>query len=63
MFTPKINLSFEQYGLSIPNIIRIDSTKLGLKAEGFFDAIITDPPYGIRAMSRSMSKKVEGAKA
>jgi tRNA (guanine10-N2)-methyltransferase len=28
IFTPKINLNFEQYELNIPNIIRIDSTRL-----------------------------------
>ena len=55
LFTPKINLNFEQYGLDIPNIFRIDSTKLILRTTELFDAIITDPPYGIRAMSRSVT--------
>jgi tRNA (guanine10-N2)-methyltransferase len=58
LFTPKINLNFEQYELNIPNIIRIDSTRLTFREGEFFDAIITDPPYGIRAMSRTMTKKV-----
>lgn len=31
LFTPKIMLNFEQYGFSMPNIIRIDSTKLTLR--------------------------------
>ena len=35
----------------------MDSTKGGFAKHVRFDAIITDPPYGIRAMSRSMKKK------
>ena len=61
LFTPKINLNFEQYELDMPNIIRIDSTSLNFREGELFDAVITDPPYGIRAMSRSMAKK-EGEK-
>lgn len=45
----------------MPNIIRIDSTSLNFREGELFDAVITDPPYGIRAMSRSMAKK-EGEK-
>jgi tRNA (guanine10-N2)-methyltransferase len=30
IFTPKINLNFEQYHFPIPNIVRIDCTKLKL---------------------------------
>lgn len=59
LFTPKVHLNFEQYKLPIPNLIRIDSTKLSLKAEELFDAIITDPPYGIRAMSRTLTRRQE----
>lgn len=57
LYTPKINLNFEQYGFLTPNIIRIDSTTINFRAKEIFDAIITDPPYGIRAMSRSVTKK------
>ena len=57
LFTPKINLNFEQYGLEIPNIIRIDATKLTMKTSELFDAVITDPPYGIRAMSRTVTQR------
>ena len=56
-FVPKIYLSFDQYGLPRPNILRMDSTKGGFAKHVKFDAIITDPPYGIRAMSRTMKKK------
>lgn len=59
LFTPKITLNFEQYGLPLPNIIRIDSTKLTLRACDIFDAIVTDPPYGLRAMSRTVTRKAE----
>ena len=37
--------------------MRMDSTKLAFKNEKLFDAIITDPPYGMRAMSRSVTAK------
>lgn len=48
--------NFRSYGLDTPEIIRMDnhlfdrhySGALG----GFFDAIVTDPPYGIRAGAR-----------
>lgn len=43
----------------MPNIIRIDSTRLTFREGEFFDAVITDPPYGIRAMSRTVTKKKE----
>jgi tRNA (guanine10-N2)-methyltransferase len=58
-FTPKIDLNFEQYGLLKPNIMRMDCTKCFFAPHALFDAIITDPPYGIRAMSRSTMKKQE----
>lgn len=55
--TPKIYLNFDQYNLPLPNIIRMDCTKSAFAPHLKFDAIITDPPYGLRAMSRSMKKK------
>lgn len=56
-YTPKINLSFDQYGIPWPNILRMDATKCKFAPHTLFDAIITDPPYGLRAMSRSLKKK------
>lgn len=56
-YTPKIYLNFDQYELPRPNILRMDCTKKAFAAHAQFDAIITDPPYGLRAMSRSMKKK------
>lgn len=35
----------------------MDATKCSFAAHTQFDAIVTDPPYGLRAMSRSMKKK------
>jgi len=55
--------NFKQYGLSAPEQVRMDATRHafrdcindGVKKDdedsGIFDAIITDPPYGIRAGS------------
>ena len=51
--------NFEQYGLEKPEIIRVDnhlfSRHYGSSLHNFFDAIVTDPPYGIRAGGISMS--------
>ena len=41
--------NFVQYGLEKPEIFRMDCTNDMFKSEGFFDAIVCDPPYGIRA--------------
>jgi tRNA G10 N-methylase Trm11 len=37
--------------------MRMDCTKNIFAPHTKFDAIITDPPYGLRAMSRSVMKK------
>jgi len=55
---PKVMLNFDQYGLERPNIFRVDTTKCLLPEHVQFDAIVTDPPYGIRAMSRTMVKPI-----
>lgn len=41
--------NFVQYGLDKPEILRMDCTNDMFKSGGFFDAIVCDPPYGIRA--------------
>jgi tRNA (guanine10-N2)-methyltransferase len=56
LFTPKIMLPFRQYGLSEPEIFRMDCLHSRFLQREFFDAIVCDPPYGIRAMSRSTNK-------
>ena len=50
-FYPKIHLNFDQFGLARPELLRADSTKLTLSPHCKFDAIVTDPPYGLRATS------------
>ncbi|KRW99340.1 hypothetical protein PPERSA_02452 [Pseudocohnilembus persalinus] len=55
-FKPKIMINFEQYNLQKPEILRMDCFSTGFKSHGKFDAIITDPPYGIRATSRKSGK-------
>ncbi|KAL4471452.1 hypothetical protein ABPG74_008345 [Tetrahymena malaccensis] len=54
---PKIMLNFEQYELNKPNIIRMDCINTNLREVEIFDAIICDPPYGFRAMTRTAGKK------
>lgn len=56
--------SFKQYGLPLPEIVRLDVSQLHAPANvggisntryvphGFYDAIVCDPPYGIRAGAR-----------
>jgi tRNA (guanine10-N2)-methyltransferase len=46
--------NFKQYGLPIPELIRADNSISPLieKCAEYFDAIVCDPPYGIRAGAR-----------
>ena len=53
IFAPKIYLNFDQYGLIRPCIFRMDSTRPTFRTFRYFDAIISDPPYGRQAMSRT----------
>ena len=49
--------NFSQYGLEPPELIRLDNhladrhyhISPAVQSEGWFDCIVTDPPYGIRA--------------
>lgn len=41
--------NFEQYGFFKPEILRMDCTNDMFKCQNYFDAIVCDPPYGIRA--------------
>ncbi len=66
-YTPKVMLNFEQYELKRPEVFRMDCLKGRFRMKEMFDAIICDPPYGIRAMSRKINhkkkeEKVEGEK-
>lgn len=40
----------------------MDCLKGNFRKEGMFDAIICDPPYGLRAMSRKINNKVKDTK-
>jgi tRNA (guanine10-N2)-methyltransferase len=52
--------NFRQYGLETPELLRIDNhmfdTHYSATFSGFFDAIVTDPPYGIRAGAKKSGR-------
>lgn len=54
---PNIFTNFHSYNLPLPEIIRADNAKPLLRPAPFFDAIICDPPYGVRAASRKVNSK------
>ncbi|GLE07906.1 hypothetical protein PINS_up018735 [Pythium insidiosum] len=51
--------NFEQYGLPLPELVRADNSlnPLVTRCRGFFDAVVCDPPYGIRAGARKSGRK------
>ena len=49
--------NFGNYGFKLPEILRADSSKPPWLRAQIFDAIICDPPYGIRARSRTAGSK------
>jgi tRNA (guanine10-N2)-methyltransferase len=54
--------NFEQYGLPLPELVRGDMAELCLRRSALanlFDAVVCDPPYGVRAGARQSD---EGAK-
>jgi len=65
--TPFAN--FRQYGLPAPELLRLDASRFfdSFRAgavDGFFDAVVSDPPYGIRAGARcSGSARGDATKA
>lgn len=57
--------NFDQYKLSRPELIRLDNHAFArhysdCTLRGFFNAIVTDPPYGIRAGGRKSGSKKSG---
>lgn len=59
-----IQENFLSYGLEVPELIRLDNhlldrhvAKKCTGGDGLFDAIVTDPPYGIRAGAKKSGKK------
>ena len=54
----KFMLNFEQYGLRRPELIRMDACENAYRpGSALFDAILCDPPYGVRATSRKTKGK------
>lgn len=54
--------NFRSYGLASPEIVRMDNHLFTRHfkrtvVEGMFDAIVTDPPYGIRAGAKKTGRK------
>ncbi|KAL7996690.1 putative DNA methylase, N-6 adenine-specific, tRNA guanosine-2'-O-methyltransferase, TRM11 [Plasmopara halstedii] len=51
--------NFKQYRLPLPELIRADNSMSPLvtRCKDFFDAIVCDPPYGIRAGARKSGRK------
>ena len=63
--------NFKAYGLPLPELVRMDNhlfdrhlnistrnscNSANVKNEGYFDVIVTDPPYGIRAGAKKTGK-------
>jgi hypothetical protein len=47
-----LRTNYQHYGLGIPEVVRIDNAAPAMRADMQVDAIITDPPYGVRAGAR-----------
>ena len=52
-----INTNFKYYGLPLPDFMGMDVANLNMKMKPMFDAIICDPPYGVRAMTKKTGIK------
>ncbi|OQS00641.1 tRNA guanosine-2'-O-methyltransferase [Thraustotheca clavata] len=49
--------NFHQYNLPVPELVRADNSRTPLKCPGYFDAVVCDPPYGIRAGARKSGRR------
>lgn len=54
---PDVYSNFDQYGFDRPEILRMDCTNGMLRDLELFDAIVCDPPYGVRASARQTGLK------
>lgn len=58
---PRVNVTtnFKQYGLPLPELIRADNSMspIAVRCRGYFDAVVCDPPYGIRAGARKSGRR------
>jgi tRNA G10 N-methylase Trm11 len=53
--------NFKWYGLPLPNILAMDFSYPVYEQREMFDAIVCDPPYGIRAGSKKTKATEENA--
>ncbi|OQR83483.1 tRNA guanosine-2'-O-methyltransferase [Achlya hypogyna] len=49
--------NFHQYNLPVPELVRADNSRSPLRCPGYFDAVVCDPPYGIRAGARKSGRR------
>lgn len=50
-----VSQNFKAYNLPVPDFVRMDNANISWRRSGWADVILTDPPYGIRAMARDGS--------
>jgi len=58
-----LETNFTEYGLGIPEQIRGDNSLVPFHCTPRFDAIVTDPPYGIRAHARKSGQPEDDQRA
>ncbi|KDO21217.1 hypothetical protein SPRG_13717 [Saprolegnia parasitica CBS 223.65] len=49
--------NFHQYNLPVPELVRADNSRSPLQCPMYFDAVVCDPPYGIRAGARKSGRR------
>ncbi|CAK4124506.1 unnamed protein product [Aphanomyces euteiches] len=52
-----IESNFHQYNLRVPDLVRADNSRSPLRCPNYFDAVVCDPPYGIRAGARKSGRR------
>ena len=55
----RVEDNFRHYGLPLPELLCADQSRVVWEREEVFDAIVTDPPYGVRAGARKSGRKGE----
>lgn len=46
--------NFYHYKMPLPEIFAMDCSNPAMQRQGLFDAIVCDPPYGVRARSQKV---------
>lgn len=46
--------NFDYYHIARPEVFVMDSANPMMRQEGLFDAIVCDPPYGVRACTKKV---------